>query len=45
MQPIYDTPLGKPKKKTHEAPPLHVPDEQPATMPAPKEPVKVPVPA
>lgn len=42
-QPIYDTPLGKPVRKTREVEPLTVPDTFPTE--APSEPVKVPVPA
>lgn len=40
-QPVYNTPLGKPVKRTTECPPLTVPD-MPAV--APSEPVKVPMP-
>jgi hypothetical protein len=43
MQPIFNTPLGKPRKKTREVEPLTVPDTTPA--PAPQEPIKEPVPA
>lgn len=41
MQPIYDTPIGKPKKEVVEPEPLRVPEMPPVEMP---EPEKVPVP-
>lgn len=40
--PIWATPLGKPKKKTKEAPPLTVPEPEPAPAPAQPKPEQVP---
>jgi hypothetical protein len=42
---FWNTPLGKPRKKTREVEPLTVPDTMPAEQPAPAEPVKQPTPA
>lgn len=45
VQPITNTPLGKPRRKTHEDEPIEVPEEWPTTVPVEPAPVRQPVPA